>query len=346
MDLKPRQTILVVDDTPANIRILGNILVEDYEVKIATSGAQAIDIVSHDKPDLILLDIMMPEMDGYEVCRRLQADRHTRNVPIIFVTAKDDASDEAKGFEMGAVDYITKPVSTPIVKARVKTHLMLKATKEDLQNQNAILDQKIKKRQMELKASQLEAVERLGLASEYRDEETGFHIKRMSECCRLMGIQLGFSTDENETFAIASTMHDIGKIGIPAHLFAKPDKLTEEEWVVMKTHTTIGQEILSGSSSEILQVAAIIAQTHHEKWNGEGYPLGLKGEEIPLIGRIVCICDMFDNLVSKRPYKASWSIEDSLKEIKKERGVSFDPKLVDIFIRMGPELTKILDLYK
>ena len=346
MELKPRETILVVDDTPANIKILGNILVEDYEVKIATSGAQAIEIVSNDRPDLILLDIMMPEMDGYEVCRRLQTDPNSQNIPIIFVTAKDEASDEAKGFEMGAVDYITKPVSTPIVKARVKTHLMLKAAKEDLQNQNAILDQKIKKRRMELKASQLEAVERLGLASEYRDEETGFHIKRISECCRLIGIRLGFSTDENETFAIASTMHDIGKIGIPDHLFSKPDKLTEEEWVIMKTHTTIGHQILSGSTSEILQVAAVIALTHHEKWNGEGYPHRLKGEEIPLIGRIVCVCDMFDNLVSKRPYKDSWSIEDSLKEIRKERGVSFDPKLVDIFIQLGPQLTKVLDLYK
>ncbi|MBU0994707.1 MAG: two-component system response regulator [Proteobacteria bacterium] len=346
MERKQKQTILVVDDTPTNIKILGQILIEDYEISIATSGAQALEIIAQNRPDLILLDIMMPEMDGYEVCERVKADRHTQNIPVIFVTAKDEESDEAKGFEIGAVDYITKPVSPPVVKARVKTHLTLKAAKEDLQNQNAILDQKIKNRRMELKASQLEAVERLGLASEYRDEETGLHIKRISAYCRLMGIHLGFSTEENENFAIASTMHDIGKIGIPDHLITKPEKLSEEEWVIMKTHTTIGEELLSGSSSEILQAAAIIAHTHHEKWDGTGYPRRLKGEEIPLPGRIVCICDMFDNLVSKRPYKDSWSIEDSLKEIKKESGTCFDPKLADIFGKLGPELTKILDLFK
>ena len=346
MEDKAKKTILVVDDTPTNIKILGQILIEDYEVSIATSGAQALEIISQNKPDLILLDIMMPEMDGYQVCEKIKSDKHTQNIPVIFVTAKDEESDEAKGFEIGAVDYITKPVSPPVVKARVKTHLTLKSAEDDLQNQNAILDQKIKKRRMELKASQLEAVERLGLASEYRDEETGLHIKRISEYCRLMGIHLGFSTEENETFAIASTMHDIGKIGIPDRLITKPEKLTEEEWVIMKTHTTIGHELLSGSNSEILQVAAVIALTHHEKWDGSGYPKGLKGEEIPIIGRVVCICDMFDNLVSKRPYKESWSIEDSVNEIRRESGTSFDPRLVAIFAGLGPELTKILDLHK
>ena len=346
MEDKAKKTILVVDDTPTNIKILGQILIEDYEVSIATSGAQALEIISQNKPDLILLDIMMPEMDGYQLCEKIKSDKHTKNIPVIFVTAKDEESDETKGFEIGAVDYITKPVSPPVVKARVKTHLALKSAEDDLQNQNAILDQKIKKRRMELKASQLEAVERLGLASEYRDEETGLHIKRISEYCRLMGIHIGFSTEENETFAIASTMHDIGKIGIPDRLITKPEKLTEEEWVIMKTHTTIGHELLSGSNSEILQVAAVIALTHHEKWDGTGYPKGLKEEEIPIEGRVVCICDMFDNLVSKRPYKESWSIEDSLNEIRRESGISFDPRLVAIFASLGPELTKILDLHK
>ena len=338
--------ILIVDDTPSNIKILGEILLPVFEVNIATSGPQALDIIENNRPDLILLDIMMPEMDGFEVCRRIKTNEKTSDIPVIFVTAKDEVSDETRGFEIGGVDYITKPVTPSIVLARIKTHLELKATNEDLKNQNAILDQKIKKRRMELKASQLEAVERLGLAAEYRDEETGQHIKRISEYCRLMGIHLGFTSEGNENLAIASTMHDVGKIGIPDHIIMKPGKLTEEEWELMKSHTVIGAKLLSGSESEILQAAEIIALTHHEKWDGTGYPNGLKGEEIPLIGRIVCLCDMFDTLVTERPYKESWAIDLAIKEIESKSGTYFDPQLVRLFSTLGHEINRILDLVK
>lgn len=338
--------ILIVDDTPSNIKILGEILLPEYEVNIATSGPQALDNIENNPPDLVLLDIMMPEMDGFEVCRKIKENENTKDIPVIFVTAKDEVSDEAKGFEIGGIDYITKPVTPSIVLARIKTHLELKSANEDLKNQNAILDQKIKKRRMELKASQLEAVERLGLAAEYRDEETGQHIKRISEYCRLIGIHLGFTTEGNENLAIASTMHDVGKIGIPDHIIMKPGKLTADEWEIMKNHTVIGAKLLSESESEILQAAETIALTHHEKWDGTGYPNGLKGEEIPLIGRIVCMCDMFDTLVSERPYKESWSIKSAIQEIKNKSGTYFDPKLVELFSTLDHEINKILDLVK
>ncbi|MBU0994706.1 MAG: two-component system response regulator [Proteobacteria bacterium] len=338
-----KSKILIVDDAPANIKVLGQILMEDYEIKVAPSGFKALEIAqSLDPPDLILLDIMMPKMNGFEVCERLKANARTANIPVIFVTTKSEEGDEAKGFDLGAVDYIPKPVSPPIVRARVKTHLALKKAQEELKNQNLFLDEEVRKRTNELLQSQIEILERLGMASEYRDEDTGHHIHRMSTYCKLLGESVGLTPEINKNFTLASTMHDLGKIGIPDTILHKPAKLTKEEFEIMKTHTTIGAGLLAGSNSRILQTAEIIALTHHERWDGTGYPNSLSGEDIPLVGRISGIADVFDALISNRPYKKGWPFEKAIEEIERNSGSHFDPRLVEKFLKLKPELLKIV----
>lgn len=339
-----KSKILIVDDAPANIKILGEILITEFDIVVAPSGFKALKIAQSIKPpDLILLDVMMPEMTGYEVCKRLKANPRTSDIPIIFVSTVNDDGAEAKGFELGGVDFITKPVSAPIVLARTKTHLSLKKAKENLKKQNEYLDEEVNRRTNELLKSQIEILERLGLASEYRDEITGRHIQRMSIFCRLLGELVGLTQEINNNFSLASTMHDLGKIGIPDTILHKPGKLTHEEYETMKTHTTIGAGLLGGSKSRILQTAEIIALTHHEKWDGTGYPRGLKGEDIPLVGRISCIADVFDALVSDRPYKEGWPFEKAMEEILNCAGSHFDPKLVKLFKALEPELKKTVE---
>lgn len=335
--------ILIVDDAPTNIKVLGQILIEDYEIKVAPSGLKALDIVqSTDPPDLILLDIMMPDMNGYDVCEKLKSDPATAPIPVIFVTTKSKEEDEARGFDLGAVDYIPKPVMPTVVKARVKTHLALKKAREDLKKQNLFLDEEVKKRTNELLQSQIEILERLGIASEYRDKETGHHLHRMSNYCKLLGESVGLTPEINKNFTLASTMHDLGKIGIPDTILHKPAKLSREEFEVMKTHTTIGAGLLAGSNSRILQTAEIIALTHHERWDGSGYPNGLSGEDIPLVGRISGIADVFDALISNRPYKTGWPFEKAIEEIERCSGSHFDPRLVQKFLALKSILKKII----
>ena len=340
-DHKPK--ILIVDDAPPNIKVLGQILMADYEIKVAPNGFKALEIAqSLDPPDLILLDIMMPEMNGLEVCERLKANSRTTTIPVVFVTTKNEEGDEARGFDLGAVDYITKPVSPPVVKARVKTHLALKKAQEELKKQNLYLDEEVKRRTNELVQSQIEILERLGMAAEYRDEETGHHIQRMSTYCKLLGESVGLPPEINKNFTLASTMHDLGKIGIPDTILHKPARLTQEEFAIMKTHTTIGAGLLSGSNSRILQTAEIIALTHHERWDGSGYPNGIAGEDIPLVGRISGIADVFDALVSNRPYKKGWPFDKAMEEIQRCSGSHFDPRLAEKFLNLAPELKKIV----
>jgi putative two-component system response regulator len=336
---KREQTVLVVDDVPINIDVLDGVLNQDYKVKAAINGERALEIAhSKEPPDLILLDIMMPGIDGYEVCRRLKADIATRKIPVIFVTAMGEVEDETKGFKVGAVDYITKPISPPIVKERVKTHLAL-------YDQNLVLEQKVKERTIELNKTRLEIIQRLGVASEYKDEETGLHIVRMSYYSQLIARAAGMGEDEAELLLNAAPMHDVGKIGIPDKILTKPGKLDAQEWEVMKTHTTIGVEILGKDPSELLSTARIIALTHHEKWNGAGYPKGLSTEEIHKYGRIVAIADVFDALTSKRPYKEAWSFEKAVDEIKKSAGTHFDPAYADAFLNTIPQVMNIYDQY-
>jgi putative two-component system response regulator len=330
--------VLVVDDNKNNIDILVTALRDEYKISVATNGAGALKQVEINPPDLVLLDIMMPEMDGYEVCSRIKNNEASSLVPIIFITAIHEIENKSKGFDLGAVDYITKPFQIAEVKARVRTHLSLRHAMQALANQNQILDVKVMERTRELKDTQLEIIYRLMRAAEYRDNETGLHIKRMSHFCRAVAMARECDADFCDLIFQASPMHDIGKIGIPDSILLKPARLDPDEWVIMKTHTTKGAEILSGHNSELVQTAEIIALTHHEKWDGSGYPQGLAREEIPLVGRIVAVCDVFDALTSERPYKKAWPVEEALQEIRNCSGTAFDPGIVDAFFRALADL--------
>lgn len=335
MNNRHKQIILVVDDIPANIDILSSILKEGYGVKAATNGRKALEIAeSATPPDLILLDVMMPDMDGYEVCRRLKENLLTRRIPVIFVTARGEIEDEATGFACGAVDYLSKPVNSSIVRARVKTHLAL-------YDQNRDLEDKVRERTAELNDTRLEIIRRLGRAAEYKDNETGMHVIRMSRYSQLIALEYGFSAGEAELVLHAAPMHDVGKIGIPDLVLLKPAKLNDDEWNIMRTHSYIGYKIIGDHPSELLKAAAVAAYTHHEKWDGSGYPRRLKQEDIPLIGRIVAVADVFDALTSVRPYKDAWPVEEAVAEIRKRSGSHFDPALVEAFSKRIPEMLEV-----
>src|SRR3954454_3978523 len=332
-------TILVVDDTPSNISVLMEILRGDYRILAATSGAQALKLARADPPpDLILLDVMMPEMSGHEVCQRLKAESSTRKIPVIFVTAMNQVEDEMQGFALGAVDYITKPVSPPIVTARVKTHLAL-------YDQNRELDRLVRERTAELRHTRLEIIKRLGRAGEFRDNETGMHVIRVAHFCRLLGEAVRMNEEDLDLLFNAAPMHDIGKIGIRDHILLKPGKLDDDEMKVMRQHVPFGGEIIGEHADSLLSMARLIALTHHEKWDGTGYDRGLKGEEIPLVGRITSIADVFDALTSVRPYKKAWPVQDAVTLIQREAVTTFDPELVKIFLAILPRILEVREQY-
>ena len=327
-------TVLIVDDTPQNISLLNAALKDDYTIKVATRGAQAIDICLSMPIDIVLLDVMMPEMDGFETCRRLKENPKTRAIPVIFVTARGESEDESLGFEFGAVDYITKPIRSAIVRSRVKAHLAL-------YNQNHALELLVQERTEELNKSRLEIMHRLGSAGEYRDNETGFHVARVCHYSRIIGRATGLPVGEAELLYNAAALHDTGKIGIPDSILFKPGKLDESEWKIIKTHCEIGHKIIGSHQDSTLKTAASIALTHHERWDGSGYPRGLKGQTIPLYGRIVGVADVFDALSSARPYKRAWSVAETVDEIARCSGQYFDPQVVDAFLLKIPELTAV-----
>ncbi|MCL1093636.1 response regulator [Shewanella kaireitica] len=334
-----QQTLLVVDDTPANIDVLAGMLKDDYQIKVAKNGEIALKIAQRLPLDLILLDIMMPGIDGFEVCRRLKSDHTTRHIPIIFVTAKITAEDELKGLELGAVDYITKPFNPPIVQQRVKTQLALF-------NQSRELAIKVKQKTAELAATQLKVIQKLGRAAEYKDNETGMHVIRMSHYTHILAKAAGMCEVDADMLMAASPMHDIGKIGISDAILRKPGKLTDDEFEEMKKHAEIGAEIIGDNESDLLKMAKIVAISHHEKWNGTGYPYGLKGEDIPRIGRIVAIADVFDALTCERPYKRAWSVEEAISHLQQQAGEHFDPQLVPLFLEHMDEITKVMQSFK
>ena len=317
-----RPKILVADDEPTNLKVLKQILQDDYRLVFAKSGEDAIALAAREQPGLILLDVMMPGMTGFEVCQRLKADPVTARMPVIFVTALKDAVDETTGFAVGGVDYISKPVVPAIVRARVKTHLSLVQADE-------------------LKRTRLQIIQRLGRAAEYKDNETGLHVMRMSHYSRVLALAWGFSADMAEDLLNAAPMHDIGKIDIPDSIMLKPGKLTDEEFTIMKRHPLIGAEILGQCDSQLLELARSVALYHHEKWDGTGYPHGLKGEDIPVEARIVALADVFDALTSKRPYKDAWPVAEALDHIRLQSGKHFDPQLVEL---LQQEMTAILEI--
>jgi cyclic di-GMP phosphodiesterase len=329
-----KQSVLIVDDTPENIDVLNGILSPKYDVKVAINGKMALKIAQKLTPDIILLDIMMPGMDGYETCKLLKADKITAAIPVIFVTALGSEDDESKGFEVGCVDYITKPVSRDIVLARVATHLTL------FDQQRATQLQVIK-RTAELDASQKAAIHMLGDAGHYNDDNTGVHIWRMAAYSGAIARAMGWHVDKADSLELAAPMHDTGKIGIPDAILKKPAKLTLEEWKIMKSHSAVGHKILSQSKTPLFLLAADIALYHHEKWNGNGYPEGIKGKEIPESARIVAIADVFDALTMKRPYKDAWSVEKAMEEIKNCSASHFDPDMVSAFLRIEKEIREI-----
>lgn len=319
--------ILIVDDEPFNLKVLKQILQDHYRLSFAKNGIDALELANTEQPNLILLDVMMPDMTGFEVCTKLKSNENTHKIPVIFVTALSDECDEATGLSHGAVDYITKPVSTAVVKARVKTHLSL-VRAEDLQK------------------THLELIQRLGRAAEFKDNETGLHVLRMSHASRILALKLGFNEAFADDLLNAAPMHDIGKIGIPDNILLKPGKLDDDEMAVMKQHPQIGADILDNSSSSLIQLAYSVAMYHHEKWDGSGYPHGLKGEEIPVEARIVAVADVFDALTNKRPYKEAWTVEDALAEINKQSGLHFDPEVVNALIESLDEISSTNEKWK
>ncbi len=309
--------ILVVDDEPNNLQLLKQVLNEQYQLLFATNGVKALEAAVKHLPDLILLDIMMPGISGYETCERLKANPLTKDIPVIFVTAMGEVEQEMQGFDVGGVDYIQKPISGPIVLRRVKTHLSLVHVQE-------------------LEKSQKAAIYMLGEAGHYNDTDTGDHIWRIAAYSRALAEAAGWPEQMLDLLEFAAPMHDTGKIATPDNILKAPRKLTPEEWVVMKQHSEAGYNILNKSDAPLFRMAAEIARYHHEKWDGSGYPFGLSGEAIPESARIVAIADAYDALTMKRAYKEPWSIEDSMAEIIGKSGSQFDPRLVKLFEKVFP----------
>ncbi|BBB61110.1 two-component system response regulator [Undibacterium sp. KW1] len=360
-DQNAKQVVLIVDDTPDNISLLSGLLKDQYKIKIATNGLKALQIASSlPGPDLILLDVMMPEMDGYETCRRLKADPATADIPIIFLTAKSQVQDEEMGLRLGAVDYISKPISPPIVLARVATQLNLVRARHLLQDQNKHLESLVQDRTRKLGKMQDAIIMAMASLAETRDNETGNHIRRtqnyVAALARKLKSHARFSnelTDENIDLLYKSApLHDIGKVGIPDNILLKPDKLTSEEFEVMKLHTVYGREtILSvekylGESNEFLRFAREITYSHQEKWDGSGYPENLVGDAIPLSARLMAVADVYDALISRRVYKPAFSHEEAISIMRKGRETHFDPDILDAFLQITDEFRQIANQFK
>ena len=356
LDFTTRPVILVVDDTPDNLTLMAELLQDRYAIKVANNGERALRVAAGTPPpDLILLDIMMPDMDGLEVARRLRADPATRDIPFIFLTARSQIEDERQGFELGAVDYITKPVSPPILLARVHTHLTLKAAKDFLKDQNAYLESEVQRRTQEVSMIQDVTIMAMASLAETRDNETGNHIRRTQNYVRALARKLHRHPRFAELLDDATIdllyksapLHDIGKVGIPDRILLKPGKLTPEEFEIMKTHTTLGRdailhaEVRLNSPNTFLRFARDIAYAHQEKWDGSGYPLGLRGDEIPVAARLMAVADVYDALISRRVYKPPFPHEQAVQIISEGRGKHFDPDMVDAFLQVAEDFRSI-----
>jgi len=355
-----RPTILVVDDTPDNLKLMSALLKDLYKVKIANSGEKALSIAASDAPpDLILLDIMMPEMDGHEVCERLKRDRATRDIPIIFLTAMTKTEDEEKGLKLGAVDYIAKPISPPVVLARVETHLKLKASADFLRDKSDFLEQEVQRRTREVAAIQDVTILAMASLAETRDSDTGNHIRRTQYYVKALAEKLKTHPrfkDVLDDAAIAmlfksAPLHDIGKVGIPDNILLKPGRFEPHEFAIMKTHTTLGRSAIEhaeqslGTSVDFLTCAKEIAQWHQEKWDGSGYPDGIGGDHIPVAARLMAVADVYDALISRRVYKDGMPHDKAVQIIAEGKGSHFDPDMVDAFLDLQDEFRAIAKKY-
>jgi putative two-component system response regulator len=348
--------ILVVDDAPQNLSLMDDLLSDDYVVKVAPNGARALKIANGSpQPDLILLDVMMPDMDGYEVCRQLKANAKTQDIPVIFLTAKTQLADEQQGFSVGAVDYIAKPISPPILLARVRTHLMLKAASTFLKDKNAYLESEVLRRTEETRLVEEATVLALTSLAETRDNETGNHIMRTQRYVQALALALRehprfshyLNSDSIALLFKSAPLHDIGKVGIPDRILLKPSRLDVDEFEIMKTHTTLGYAAIQRASERVgrpvafFQVASEIALSHQEKWDGSGYPQGLAENTIPVSARLMALADVYDALISKRVYKDAMPHERSVEIILEGRGKHFDPAIVDAFLAIQDQCLDI-----
>ena len=350
-----RPTVLVVDDTPANLSLLASLLRDKYRVLLANSGAKALALAQAERPALILLDVMMPDMDGYEVCRRLKAEARLARVPVLFLTARTAIEDEERGLALGAADFIHKPISPPIVAARVKAQLEIQAWQDFLHDQNDWLQTQVAQRLAEIHHLQDAAIDVMVSLAEFRDETTGNHVRRTSQYVGLLARDLAgqprdaalLTPEMIELMVKSAPLHDIGKIAIPDHILLKPGKFDAAEWTVMQTHARRGHDILRragdqmGARGQFLAVAMQIAGSHHEKWDGSGYPEGLAGEAIPLAARLMAVADVFDALLARRPYKAPMAPGTAAAIIIAGRGAHFDPAVVDAFLRQLPQFEQV-----
>lgn len=355
-----QQTILIVDDTPENLTLMHGLLRDRYHVKVAHNGQRALQVATTAPlPDLILLDVVMPDLGGFEVCRRLKNMGRTAHIPVIFLTSKSEIEDEQQGFDVGAVDYIVKPISAPIVLARVRTHLKLKAVSDFLKDKNAFLKSEVEQRTREVQVIQDVTIMAMASLGEARDNETGAHIRRTQNYVRALARKLKShpkfrSFLDNETVELlykSAPLHDIGKVGIPDRILLKPGKLTPEEFEIMKTHTTLGRNAIAAAEkhldvpSSFLRFAREIAHYHQEKWDGSGYPKGLAGDQIPISARLMALADVYDALISRRVYKPAFPHEKAVDIIRQGRGTHFDPDIADAFLAITEEFRGIADRY-
>lgn len=342
-----KERILIVDDEPVNLKLLDKMLRgQGYEdIFLTEDPREVINLYQAARPDLILLDINMPHLDGYQVMAQLKALNDPLLPPIVVLTAQSAKDYLLRALAGGARDFVTKPVDRNELLMRVRNLLDAQMAHRLIYDQKNVLEQMVRERTDELRKTRLQVVQRLGMAAEYRDEETGSHILRMSHMSALLARASGWNEAECELMLNASPMHDIGKIGIPDAILLKPGKFEPAEWEVMKTHAAIGGKLLEGDDSDLMRMAQEIAISHHEKWDGSGYPCGLSGEAIPQAGRIAALADVFDALTSVRPYKKAWTVEAAVEMIKENRGTHFDPKLVDVFLQNLPEILKIRERF-
>ena len=354
---KPDSTlILVVDDSPDSLEQISSELMKYYEVHVATDGVRCLELARRvRRPDLILLDVMMPGMDGYEVCRRLKANPDTADIPVLFLSGRTAAEDERIGLEIGAEDYLAKPVNPAVMLARVRAHLRLKAAADYLRDQNSFLEREVARRVREISAVQDITIYAMATLAETRDNETGNHIRRTQNYVITLATKLAefpkyavqLPRQDIELLYKSAPLHDIGKIGIPDRILLKPGRLTPEEFEIMKTHAAIGKdsiqaaEQLVGMPDSFLRFAKEIAGSHHEKWDGSGYPEGLAGEAIPLSARLMALADVYDALISKRVYKEAFSHEVARNLIVQGRGTHFDPAVIDAFIALEQDFIDI-----